>query len=110
MGQDGSAGERAHCASLLASEQVRWHVQSLKPTEERMARERLTSDLSPCVSWGVAPPSSAENRTSKSCYDGMGASQWVKCLPSKHEDLSSDPSSHVKSWIWYVFAIPAHGR
>lgn len=26
--------------------------------------------------------------------------QWIKCLPCKHEDLSSDASTHVKTQVW----------
>lgn len=77
-----------------------------------MAHERLTSDLSTCASWGVISPSSlnVENRAFKS-YDDMETAQWVKGLPHKHEDLSSNLSSHIKSWTWRVLVChPIHGK
>lgn len=46
--------------------------------------------------------------TADKCH-GLVA-QWVKCLPCKHEDLSSDSQNPCLSLMWYPVLPWRHGR
>lgn len=39
----------------------------------------------------------------------VSTDRGVKCLPLKHEELSSSPSTHVKT-VEFLFAVPGLGR
>lgn len=43
----------------------------------------------------------------KYIFDRVGEmAKWVKCLPRKHEELGSDPSTHIKAGVQHVPVIP----
>jgi hypothetical protein len=37
--------------------------------------------------------------------DAMETVQWVKCLPGKCEDLNLNPSTHIKSRVWWHLSV-----